>query len=186
MSNKINTDKDLLFQTDFVFNTMNTIYQLVDTNTKLSKEMILNLSGLLRCYFYDSKVDSILLSQECRYIEQYLKIEEKRKEDLLISFNLDTTYNCKIKAGMLLYLTQILTGLSHNICSPAMKINIRYSYQDFFVFESTILKNPLSNNLKKILDVKTELEKIYHLNNSFDFENSNQNIKIKILFKHLG
>ena len=53
----------------FLFNTLNNITALIDTNSSHAKKAIVQLSKLLRTILYETKTDYILLEKELEIIK---------------------------------------------------------------------------------------------------------------------
>ncbi len=67
----------------FLFNTLNGISILTDSNPARARAMVLKLSGLLRTALEYGNSDLISLAEELRFIEGYLDLEKMRLEDRL-------------------------------------------------------------------------------------------------------
>lgn len=62
----------------FLFNILNSIYVLNQTNSPEAGNIILKLSDMLRYQLYDCSMDKTLLSEEIEYIRNYLDIQHMR------------------------------------------------------------------------------------------------------------
>jgi len=67
----------------FLFNTLNTIYNLVPIDGRKSQAMVAQLSNLLRTALDYARSDCVPLETELRFLELYLSIEKTRFEDRL-------------------------------------------------------------------------------------------------------
>ncbi len=70
-------------QPHFLFNNLNTIYFLMESNPGLAREVMINLSDLLSHQLYDARKDLVPLKNEFDSIESYLKIQQVRHADFL-------------------------------------------------------------------------------------------------------
>jgi len=68
----------------FLFNTLNNIYSLVVTRHEHAPDAILRLSSVMRYVLDASKSDRVQLSDEIRFIDDLLMLEEIRLEDQCI------------------------------------------------------------------------------------------------------
>jgi sensor histidine kinase YesM len=68
----------------FLFNTLNNLNVLVQTNPDKASDIILGLSDVLRYQIYDSQHDKVSLQKDIEIIEQYLELEKIRRDDLNI------------------------------------------------------------------------------------------------------
>ncbi|TNE53852.1 MAG: hypothetical protein EP338_10005 [Bacteroidetes bacterium] len=62
----------------FLFNTINNIDVLIETDSEKASEYIIKLSSILRFYLYRSSNSSIYLSEEIRYIKEYVELQKIR------------------------------------------------------------------------------------------------------------
>jgi len=72
----------------FLFNTLNNIYALARKKSDETADVVLKLSKLLRFMLYESKKNSITLSEELRVLSDYIELEKIRyNERLTITFS---------------------------------------------------------------------------------------------------
>lgn len=62
----------------FLFNTLNNLYGLALKKDDLTPELILKLSEIMRYTLYEANVDSIPLTKEIQFIEDYVGLEKMR------------------------------------------------------------------------------------------------------------
>lgn len=62
----------------FFFNMLNNLYGLVGKDAKKSQELILKLSDMMRYSIYDGEKDTVLLSEEVTYLENYIALHKMR------------------------------------------------------------------------------------------------------------
>jgi len=67
----------------FLFNTLQGISTLTDTDNRRAKAMVLKLSNLLRTALRHGSVDLVTLEEELTFVEDYLGLEKIRLEDRL-------------------------------------------------------------------------------------------------------
>jgi len=65
----------------FLFNTLNNLHVLTQTNPQKASQVILGLSDLLRYQLYDSAREQILLSKDIGFMFNLLALEKLRKDD---------------------------------------------------------------------------------------------------------
>ncbi|EDM37951.1 putative two component system, sensor protein [Pedobacter sp. BAL39] len=65
----------------FFFNTLHTIYALMDTDQPAAKSSIYNLSHMMRYVLYDTRNDRTSLSKEIGFIEDYIALMRVRIAD---------------------------------------------------------------------------------------------------------
>jgi two-component system LytT family sensor kinase len=70
-------------QPHFLFNTLNTISELIYTDQESAEQMITNLSDLLRLSLEKLEVQEVSLQQELDFLKKYVEIEQMRFHDRL-------------------------------------------------------------------------------------------------------
>lgn len=74
----------------FLFNCLNTIYSLAHKQSAQTEHAILKLSTIMRYMIYESNEARVLLSQELRYLHDYIEIQRLRlPKDIQINYRLD-------------------------------------------------------------------------------------------------
>ena len=63
----------------FLFNSINSIFQLIDKDPEKSKEMLAKFSEMLRYHLYETGSEKVPLAQEIAYVESYAAMEKLRK-----------------------------------------------------------------------------------------------------------
>ncbi|WP_026935043.1 sensor histidine kinase [Christiangramia echinicola] len=75
----------------FFFNMLNNLYGLVDKDAKKAQKLILKLSDMMRYSIYDGEKDTVLLSEEITYLENYIELHKMRYHKAIdIQFNIET------------------------------------------------------------------------------------------------
>lgn len=64
----------------FLFNSINTIYFLIDKQNANARHTLLQLADLLRYQLYDCTNDTIEIEKEVRYLQDYIRLQELRKD----------------------------------------------------------------------------------------------------------
>ncbi len=87
----------------FLFNTLNNLYGLSVVKSDKLPGLMLKLSGLLRYSLYETKEMFVPLTEELKYLENYIALEKIRLEDKTdIQFKVEGDLNSKLIAPMLL------------------------------------------------------------------------------------
>lgn len=74
----------------FLFNTLNTISELIHKDPAVAERMVTNLSDLLRLALQTTGSQEVPLQQELEFLKKYLEIEQLRFHDrLLVQLNID-------------------------------------------------------------------------------------------------
>ena len=67
----------------FLFNSLNTVFNLIDSNTEVAKNTLVQFSEILRFQLYEASNNTINLQKEIEYIKSYAAIEKIRKGEVL-------------------------------------------------------------------------------------------------------
>jgi two-component system LytT family sensor kinase len=65
----------------FLFNSLNTVYFLIDKQNAGARDTLLQLSGLLRYQLYDCNNNTIEIEKEVRYLQDYIRLQQLRKDN---------------------------------------------------------------------------------------------------------
>jgi sensor histidine kinase YesM len=65
----------------FLFNTLNNLHTLIQTDSKTAAEVVLGLSDLLRYQLYDSSKEKVYLAKDIEFIKRVLELEKIRKDN---------------------------------------------------------------------------------------------------------
>ena len=66
----------------FLFNSLNNIYSLAYQNSGKTPEAILKLSEIMRYMLYESNENKVALSDEIRYLKNYIELQKLRFKDM--------------------------------------------------------------------------------------------------------
>ena len=97
----------------FFFNTLNSIYSLsLDKDDRLPST-VLQLSGIMRYYLYESKDDHVSLEKEVKILKDYIELQRIRSSDNLeIKLNINGDLSNK-KISPLLLITFVENAFKH-------------------------------------------------------------------------
>jgi two-component system, LytTR family, sensor histidine kinase AlgZ len=102
-------------QPHFFFNTLNNIYALIDRKPEMAKEVLHNLSKLLRYVLYHAEDPTVLLQSEIYFLKTYINLMQIR-----LSSNINVSYEFpdieeEIKVPPLLFITLVENAYKHGI-----------------------------------------------------------------------
>lgn len=100
----------------FLFNALNNIYVLSRKRPDEAPEAILLLSDLLRYQLYDCVQEKVALKDEIEYLKNYLKLDELRKTNTRIDFDVQGEVNGKTVAPFL-FLPFVENAVKHGMDS---------------------------------------------------------------------
>lgn len=64
----------------FLFNSLNSIYFLIDKQNTDARQTLLQFSDLLRYQLYDCNADTIAIEKELSYLQDYIRLQRLRKD----------------------------------------------------------------------------------------------------------
>lgn len=101
----------------FLMNTLNNIHAMIDFDSEMAKESVVELSHLLRHVLYDSSEKYTTLDKEVEFIDSYIKLMRIRYIDEVdIEFNKPDIVLCrKIKLPPLLLIVLVENAFKHGI-----------------------------------------------------------------------
>ena len=101
----------------FLMNTLNNIHAMIDFDTDMAKQSVVELSHLLRHILYDSSEKHTTLDKEIEFIDSYIKLMRIRYIDEVdIVFNKpDVVLSRKIKLPPLLLIVLVENAFKHGI-----------------------------------------------------------------------
>ena len=75
----------------FLFNSINSVYFLIEKNNTVAREALHKFSGMLRYQLYEMNGDSIPVEKEIAYLQDYVDLQKLRKdENYVVEFNCST------------------------------------------------------------------------------------------------
>lgn len=135
----------------FFFNTLHTIYSLMDTNPGSAKESLYSLSHMMRYVLYETKNEKTSLLKEIDFIEDYIALMKIRiAEDVQIIFDKPTDIRDLLLAPML-FLPFVENAFKHGISA----VNPSYVYIEILINENQLIfeiRNSLFSGLAQQLD----------------------------------
>jgi two-component system LytT family sensor kinase len=162
----------------FFFNTLHTIYALMDTDQPAAKSSIYNLSHMMRYVLYDTKNDKTSLLKEVGFIEDYIALMKVRiSGEVQIIFDVQTPMTDMDVAPML-FLPFIENAFKHGISA----VHPSYIFIGIAVNDGDLkfeVRNSLFETLGKQLDddqgigitnTKRRLDLLYSGRYSLDIE----------------
>lgn len=149
----------------FFFNMLNNLYGLVDKDSKKAQELILKLSEMMRYSIYDGQKETVLLSEEITYLQNYIELHKMRYHKTIdVKFKIDIEGN-DFQIMPLLFIILLENAFKHgveNLRNNAfvhIKMNAKNNEVFFDIennFDNTITNEQGGigmNNLKRRLEL---------------------------------
>lgn len=101
----------------FLMNTLNNIHAMIDFDSEMAKQSVVELSHLLRHVLYDASEKNTTLDKEVEFLDSYIKLMRIRFIDEVdIEFNTPDVVQCrKIKLPPLLLIVLVENAFKHGI-----------------------------------------------------------------------
>lgn len=109
----------------FLFNTINNIDVLIETDPSRASEYIIKLSSILRFYLYKTSESMISLKDEIRYIEEYIDLQKIRSaNDSFVTLTIEGVINDQTIVPMV-FIPFIENAFKHSQNKKLDSIDIR-------------------------------------------------------------
>lgn len=101
----------------FLMNTLNNIHAMIDIDTELAKQSVIDLSRMLRHVLYDSNGSSTTLDKEVEFLHNYIELMRIRfTDDVEITLNTPDINTCrKVTMPPLLLIVLVENAFKHGI-----------------------------------------------------------------------
>jgi LytS/YehU family sensor histidine kinase len=177
----------------FIFNTLNTIYFLMEQKDENAKEVLLKFSDILSHQLYDYNKELIDLSKEVEYLENYIELQKLRHdEDLLkLNYSLPQQVNgYKIAPMLIIPFIENAFKYSPNSKGYSVEFHLKIEENGELHF---LTKNTISATVRKkegvggigLKNVKRRLELVYPERYSLEIKEENElfsaDLKIKLI-----
>lgn len=153
-------------QPHFFFNSLNTIYALIERSPTLAQETVHDLSKLMRYLLYDTEVGKAKLSDEIEFMKQYINLMKLRTSDKIsVRANFPTVPD-QYFITPLLFISLIENAFKHGVSATqnseiVFNLIVEGKKVVFFAENKNFPKNNNDksgsgigiNNLKKQLDI---------------------------------
>ena len=173
----------------FLFNSLNTVYSLARKNSQQTEEFILKLSDILRYVIYESSAQKVLVSNELKYIKNYIELQKYR-----IDKNMQIEYACYGDEGNLLIEPMLLIAFIENAFKHGISyregsfINVAVTIEKkrlFLTVTNTYNKQPVTNEYSGIglQNVKKRLQLSYPSSHELTIADDNKIYNVHLTIK---
>jgi LytS/YehU family sensor histidine kinase len=175
----------------FLFNSLNSVYFLIDKQNAEARKTLLQFSDLLRYQLYDCNADKIAIEKEVGFLKDYIHLQELRK---------DKQYEVSLKVGESVQGFHITPLLLIPFVENAFKHLSHYSDRKNFVEVSLerlngslnfSVSNSKENNQRNtepaggigLNNVKRRLELLYPGKHELQINDANNTFKVELKLK---
>ena len=177
----------------FIFNTLNTIYFLMEQKDENAKEVLLKFSDILSHQLYDYNKELIDLSNEVEYLENYIELQKLRHDEDLLKLNYSLPHQVngyKIAPMLIIPFIENAFKYSPNSKGYSVEFHLKIAENGELHF---LTKNTISATVRKkegvggigLKNVKRRLELVYPERYSLEIKEENElfsaDLKIKLI-----
>jgi two-component system, LytTR family, sensor kinase len=172
----------------FLFNSLNTIYFLIDKQNTKARTTLLQMADLLRYQLYECNSHTIEIEKEVNYLQDYVRLQELRK---------DTQYEVGIEVGEQVKGFRITPLLLIPFVENAFKHISHYSHEKNFIRVDLqrqngtltfIVENSKDDQQRStepsggigLANVKRRLELVYPGKHSLQIQNNQHTFKVEL------
>ncbi|OUL62390.1 sensor histidine kinase [Flavobacterium sp. AJR] len=154
----------------FLFNSLNSLYMLIESNTGVARKFTLNLSKIYRYLINPPEQNIVTLKEELLFIEKYIFLQQTRyKDEFNFTITIEDNSVLSKKVPYLAFQIAIENAIKHNIASDENPLNITITIQENKVVITNNL-NEKQNFGKESKFGHKYLQSIYNYYSKTDFE----------------
>lgn len=181
------------FNPHFLFNTINSIFVLINKDQNKASNSLAKFSELLRYQLYECNEPYIALDRELSYLENFIELQKLRQNqtnfELQVELDKATNYNFEIAPFILMpFVENAFKHVSHHKSSKnwiEIKLSIVEKELLFYVGNSrTVLEVARENDTRGIglANVKRRLELLYPNSYSLDIlkDNNKHSVQLRL------
>lgn len=168
----------------FLFNTLNNLHVLIQTKPDKAANIVLGLSDVLRYQIYDSQHDKVFLKKDVEIIQQYLELEQIRRDNLTVNVQIRNDIQ-GILVPPLLFTNFVDNAIKHSLSREPSFINIVfYTLENDVYFEITnskpAQKRTSENKGLGLPNIKKRLVLLYGINHKLNIMDDKNLFTIKL------
>lgn len=174
----------------FMFNVLNHIHTLMQTDVELASDLLIKYSEILRYQLYNDDKQNVTLEQDVQFLKDFIEIEKIRWSDKLTVTCSWEMENPQLKIPALLFITFIENAFKHVSKSDFEKgyININFKQKDNIIrLDVENSKSALFGLKKKdacrlgLKNIKARLEILYFERYTLSVEETDTAYRTKLL-----
>ena len=175
----------------FLFNSINSVYFLIDKNNTAARGALHKFSGMLRYQLYEMNGDRIPVEKEIAYLKDYVEIQKLRKDE-----NYAVKFNCSDNVKGFLIEPLLLVPFVENAFKHISHYENQLNFieleldmiKDSFYFKILNSKNSEEKNTNThtgigLNNVKRRLELLYPGKHVITIKDSDNNFSVELQLK---
>ncbi|MBC7828554.1 MAG: histidine kinase [Chitinophagaceae bacterium] len=175
----------------FLFNSLNSIYFLIDKQNTEARQTLLQFSDLLRYQLYDCNAETIAIEKEVAYLKDYIRLQELRKDnnyEVAVTIQKDINGFQIVPLLLIPFVENAFKHISHhNNSRNFVHVELARNNGSF----SFCVENSKENHLQKNLlpggiglnNVKRRLELLYPDKHLLEIHNNDATFKVQLELK---
>lgn len=174
----------------FLFNSLNSVYFLIDKNNAVARESLHKFSDMLRYQLYEVNGDKIPVEKEINYLKDYVDLQKLRKDE---HYSVSFSYSPQVKDFSIepLLLIPFVENAFKHVSSHSNKANFvtlelgRHNGQFIFSAENSKDKSKVTEPYSGIglANVKRRLELLYPGKHELTITDENDIYKVNLKLK---
>ena len=134
----------------FLFNSLNTLSELVHQDAKKADNYIQKLSAIYRYILENENTELISLDKEIDFVKEFFSLQKERDDDKInLEINIGETTNLSVVPVSIQVLVE--NALKHNACSKNNPLKIKITREnEYIIVSNPIQRKSLPENSTKI------------------------------------
>lgn len=170
----------------FLFNSLNSVYFLIEKENAEARQTLLRFSDLLRYQLYDCNADTIAIDKEIAYLKDYIRLQQiRRDQQYEIKLDIEDIRDCLIVPLLLVpFVENAFKHVSHHSDGRRNFVNVQLRrIEDTIYFEvenSKEGRDLSSGGGIGLANVKRRLELLYPGKHLLQIENNASTFKVEL------
>ncbi len=167
----------------FLFNSLNTLSEIVYDNAKKADSFIQRLSGIYRYILDNEETDLIPLKEELDFVEQYFNLQKER-DNGKISLKIDIQNKDRYKIIPVSLQLLVENALKHNAISMEKPLEIRiYNTDEYVIVSNTLQRKSIIENSTQtgLSNLRDRVKLIMGKEIIVEEENNRFNVKLPVV-----
>ncbi len=172
----------------FLFNMLNNANVLTKKDPEKASQVLMKLSDLLRYQLYDSARDTVLLTSDIHFLEDFLNLEKVRRDsfDFLISKEGNLS---GVQIPPLLFISFVENAVKHNNdATKSSYVNLFFDVRNDELFFKCINSKPMLKSVSNtgglgLTNIRRRLELLFQASHNLIIEDNSETYCITLTIK---